>query len=237
MNYYTLALTSHVVAGAVALVTFWTAGLMRKGTPRHRRVGQVYLCAMLAVIVSGIPLVFAAIGRGEPVKALFLGFLLLLVGNACWSAWRAIRDRRERSRYFGPVYWTLAIATALSGAGISALGIEVGAPILTVFGLVGVFSGYGAWRSWRRAPDDPKWWLKEHYNAMIGNGVATHIAFFGIGLRNALPMIDPQTLQLFAWFAPLSASLVAGWWLNRKYGTRRSVGHADQGNAMLSARG
>ena len=90
--------------------------------------------------------------------------------------------------------------------------------LLQVFGGVGVMGGIGAWTSWRRSATDPKWWLKEHYGAMIGNGVATHIAFFGIGLRSLLPGVDPVLLQNFAWFAPLAASLVAAAWLNRKYG-------------------
>ena len=39
-----------------------------------------------------------------------------------------------------------------------------------------------------------------------------------IGLRNLLPGVDPQLLQQFAWFTPLAGSLVAAWWLGRKYG-------------------
>src|SRR5690606_16814152 len=57
-----------------------------------------------------------------------------------------------------------------------------------------------------------------HYGAMIGNGVATHIAFFGIGLRSLLPGVDPQLLQHFAWFTPLAGAFIAAWWLGRKYG-------------------
>jgi hypothetical protein len=116
------------------------------------------------------------------------------------------------------VYWTLGGITFLAGALMIGFGLQYGIAILAVFGGVGAFVGLGALRSRRRARTDPKWWLKEHYGAMIGNGVATHIAFFGVGLRNALPGVDPALLQNFAWFTPLAASLVAGWWLDRKYG-------------------
>lgn len=213
-----LPLILHIAAGTVALATFWTAGLVKKGTPLHRRVGQVYLLAMLAIILTGIPLVLQVIARGQPVGALFLTYLLVLVGNASWSAWRAIRDRRDRAAFFGPMYWFVAALTAGSGLAIIALGLQTGAVLLQVFGGIGVLGGYGAFTSWRRSATDPKWWLKEHYGAMIGNGVATHIAFFGIGLRGLLPGVDPQLLQLFAWFTPLAGSLVAAWWLGRKYG-------------------
>lgn len=218
MDIATLPLVLHVAAGTVALATFWTAGLVKKGTPLHRRVGQVYLLAMLAIVLTGIPLVLQVTARGQPVGALFLTYLLVLVGNASWSAWRAIRDRRDRAAYFGPMYWFVAALTAGSGLAIIALGLQTGAVLLQVFGGVGVLGGIGALRGWRRSATDPRWWLKEHYGAMIGNGVATHIAFFGIGLRGLLPGVDPQLLQHFAWFTPLAGSLVAAWWLGRKYG-------------------
>jgi uncharacterized membrane protein len=218
MDLAAIPLALHIAAGTVALLTFWTAGLIRKGTPLHRRIGQVYLLAMLTIIVTGIPLVLKAIDRGQPVAALFLTYLLVLVGNASWFAWRAIRDRRDRAAYYGPMYWFAAVLTATSGLAIIALGTQAGAPLLQVFGGVGVLAGVEAWRSWRRSAHDPKWWLKEHYGAMIGNGVATHIAFFGIGLRGLLPGVDPQLLQHVAWFTPLAGAFIAAWWLGRRYG-------------------
>ena len=209
---------AHVVAGTIALATFWTAGLAKKGSPLHRSVGKVYLLAMLGIMLTGIPLVLQLVARGQPVGALFLTYLLVLVGNATWSAWRAIRDRRDRAAYYGHMYWFVAALTAGSGLAMIAFGMQVGAVLLQVFGGVGVLGGIGAWTSWRRSATDPKWWLKEHYGAMIGNGVATHIAFFGIGLRGLLPGVDPQLLQHFAWFTPLAGAFIAAWWLNRKYG-------------------
>ena len=29
--------------------------------------------------------------------------------------------------------------------------------------------------------NDTRWWMREHVRANLGNGVATHIAFFAIG--------------------------------------------------------
>ncbi|GAB2666526.1 hypothetical protein [Arenimonas aestuarii] len=213
-----IPLILHVAAGIVALVSFWTAGLVKKGTPFHRGVGRVYLLAMLGIVLTGVPLVLQLADRGHPVGALFLTYLLVLVGNASWFAWRAIRDRRDRAAFYGPMYWFVVVLTAVSGLAIIALGWQVGSVLLQVFGGVGVVGGIGAFFSWRRSASDPTWWLKEHYGAMIGNGVATHIAFFGIGLRGMLPGVDPQVIQLYSWFTPLAGAVIAGWWLNRKYG-------------------
>lgn len=226
MSLYAVSLYLHIAAGSLALLTFWVAGLMRKGSPLHRRVGQAYLLAMLVVVVTGIPLVLDLIERGATVTAMFLGFLLLLVTSGCCNAWRAIRNRREPQAYYGPVYWTLTGLVVASGGGMVLLGVEVGSVLVGAFGGVGLLAGVSAVRGWRRAPTDPKWWLREHYNAMIGNGVATHIAFLGIGL-SSIPGIDPQLQQGFAWFGPLTLAFVAGWWLDRKYGGKRSVARVE----------
>lgn len=218
MNSYSLAVGVHVGAGTLALLSFWCAGLMRKGTPLHRRFGQFYLLAMLIVIVSGVPLVLGLLARDKLISAAFLGYLLILVSNTCWNAWRAIRDRRDYRRYFGSIYWLLTALSALAGLGMIALGLSRGAPLLWIFGSIGVIGLLSAFAARRRAPHTPNWWLREHYGAMIGNGVATHIAFFAIGLRNAFPSVDPALQQNLAWFGPLLVSIVAGVWLNRKYG-------------------
>ena len=60
----------------------------------------------------------------------------------------------------------------------------------------------------------------EHYNAMIGNGVAVHIAFLGIGLPRLLPMLGGATLQQLAWFGPLAVALAAKLWADRRWGAQ-----------------
>lgn len=215
-------LGTHIAAGAVALILFWIAAWMRKGTPGHRRIGQAYLVSMLVVLTTAIPLSLAMLQRGRADIAAFLGFLVLITGTACWSAWRAIRDRRHRERYFGPMYWTMTVVVFVSGLGVVALGIRIGAVLFMVFGAIGIVVLVESIVRYRRAPHDPKWWLREHYGAMIGNGVATHIAFFGIGLRNAFPMLDAAVVQSVAWFVPLAAAVVATVWLDRRYGSAKA---------------
>ena len=159
----------------------------------------------------------------------WLGRSLLLVAQGIWSAWRAIRDRRSPQKYFGPVFWTLTGACVTAGAAMIWLGLNIGQPIFAVFGGVGGVIAVGAMKARRRADSDPVWWLREHYSAMIGNGVATHIAFFSIGLRHLLPGLDPALLQNLAWFTPLAVAAVAGWWIGRKYGGKKAVGAPKRG--------
>jgi len=217
MNLMTLALPIHVAAGTVALAAFWFAALAPKGSRPHVLAGRTYLVAMLAIIISGIPLVARFAAEGAMVFAAFFGYLLLLVSFTCWTAWRAVRDRKRPERYTGSAYWLLLGLVACSGAAVVVLGLGRGSAILAAFGAIGPLLSVGGMRIRRRIRNDRLWWLKEHFGAMIGNGVATHVAFMSIGLRSLVPGADPALLNYLAWFGPLSVALVAGWWLNRRY--------------------
>jgi hypothetical protein len=59
--------------------------------------------------------------------------------------------------------------------------------------------------------------LQERY-AILGNGVATRIAFLSIGRRNAMPFIEPQLRLQVAWLLPLVVAVIAAVCLERKYG-------------------
>ena len=82
MDLYQAIVYAHIAAGSVALILFWTAGLMKKGTTSHRRVGQFYLLAMVGVMLSGLVMVQAAFNRGQTYAGIFLGFLVLLVATS-----------------------------------------------------------------------------------------------------------------------------------------------------------
>lgn len=207
----------HVLAGTLALLTFWTVAVLRKGTNRHRLVGRVYLLAMATVVVTGVPLTLARALDGQTVGAAFLGYLLLLVSTSVWLSWRAIRDRAAPARYFGRVHAALAVANPLAGLAVLALGLSVGSTLLTGFSLVGVFTGVDMWRRRRVMPARPNWWMKEHYGAMIANGAATHVAFLALGLPRLLPDIAGSAVYLAGWFLPVLLAVAATLWLDRRH--------------------
>ena len=216
MEAYSLFLGLHLGAGSIALLSFWTAAAFRKGSRPHVLAGRVYLLAMLGVILSGGPLVAMQAARGQAAAAAFLGFLLVLVSWSCWGAWRAIRDRRHPERYAGPVYQTLSWLTLAGGGAMAGLALTHGSVLFGVFAAVGVLAGLDGLRVRRRIAADPLWWLKEHYGAMLGNAVATHIAFLSIGLRRLLPGLEGPLLTYLSWFGPLAVALAAGWWIERR---------------------
>lgn len=207
----------HVLVGTVALVTFWTAALARKGSPLHKAVGKVYLLAMFGVVVTAVPLALSYALQGQWIGAAFLGYLVILVSHSCRVAWLAIHWKRDFARFTGTGFRVSAALLGISGVAVSVLGMLYGVWLLIIFGLIGPLGALEARKLIRNGPQSPKWWLKEHYGAMIGNGVATHIAFLQIGLMRLIPGLGDTVVQHLAWFGPLVVAFAAGYWLDRRY--------------------
>lgn len=223
MTLHSMIFMIHAGLGTVALATFWIAGLSRKGSPVHRAAGKVYLVAMTGLLLAAAPLAIGVLKR-FPVGGAFLLYLLVIVTTSMWCSWRALKDKRDWARYTGPVHRGLMWANLASALAIAAVGLLVAKQmqlIIVAFAGIGLM-GFVQMRRFRRAqPADPRWWLREHLNGMLGNGVATHIAFLSIGLPKALPMLAGQTLQNLAWLGPLVVAFIAGSVLTRKYLPKR----------------
>jgi hypothetical protein len=80
----------HVIAGGIAILAGCAAMLFAKGTPRHRRAGDVYVVAMLVMTSSAF--VAAAFLRPNKTNVLAAMFTFYLVA----SAWLAMHRRRAQ---------------------------------------------------------------------------------------------------------------------------------------------
>lgn len=220
MTAYQILVACHGIVGVIALLTFWTAAFARKGSPLHRRVGQGYLLAMVGIVVTALPLAAYKVAQGQSVTAAFLAYLAVITATGVWGAWRAIRDKHDVARYTGPVYAGFAWLSLFSGVSVFALGVKVGSPLLLGFSVIGLFAGQDMLRKRRnraRLAAQPRWWLVEHYTAMLGNGIATHIAFLAIGLPRVLPAIDGVALHYLGWFGPLLVAVIAKVLIDRRW--------------------
>lgn len=224
MTAYQTLVAAHGAVGTLALATFWTAAAARKGGPLHRRAGQLYLLAMTGILLTAVPMALWRYGEGQVRTAAFLGYLAAITANGVWAAWRAIRDKHDVVRYTGPVYVASGLLALAAGLGVLALGLKDGSPLFIGFSWIGLYIGYDSLRKrLRRArlAERPRWWMREHYSAMLGNGIATHVAFLAIGLPRLLPAADGTALHYFAWFAPLLVAVIAKLALDRKYAAPR----------------
>lgn len=233
MTLHSISFALHAGLGTLALITFWTAGLSRKGSPLHRLAGKVYLLAMAGLLLAAVPLI-ALLAAVNPVAGAFLSYLVVITTTSVWNSWRAVRDKRDWPRYTGPVYRTLMWANLVSGLAIAYVGLFITNQMQVIFvafsgiGIVGFVQMY---RFSHRRPEDARWPLREHLKAMLGNGVATHIAFLTIGLPRLLPFLAESSLLNLSWLAPLVVAFVSGAYLTRKYLPKRH-GVAPAGSAV-----
>ncbi len=228
---YSLFVALHILAGVVALVGFWSAALMKKGSPRHRALGKVYLVAMAVIVATALPItVQYAFFRQQPLSALFLAYLMAITGNAAWLAWRAVTDKRDWKRLVGRIGWKLALWPMLLLALATLLvGIGQGQILFLGFSMIGLWAGWRMRTFARRGPSRPDWALRQHYQSMLGAGIATHVAFLGIGMRpvwqwlQAHATVPPLLVELFPWTAPVVVAVIVGIRLDRRYGGRRAA--------------
>ena len=236
MTLHTLSYFVHVGLGILALATFWTSGLSRKGSPVHRASGKLYLLAMAGLLVAAVPLT-VTLGARNPVAGGFLAYLIIITTTSVWTSWRAVKDKKDWARFTGPVYRGLMVANLASGLAIAYVGLFVTTQmqiIFVAFSSIGIIGAVNMWRFSRREPEDARWPLRQHLSAMLGNGVATHIAFLSIGLPKLLPFLAGSSLLNMAWLAPLVVATLAGVYLTRKYlPKRRAAASAQAGNPAV----
>ncbi len=214
---YQTLVAAHGTIGLIGLLCFWMAVSLRKGSNGHRLAGRVYLVAMLGICISGTPMAISRFIDGHVSSGAFLSYLLLLVLGAGWLGWRAIRDRHDVDRYRGAGYLAIALTWLGAGTAMLLLGLSKGDMLIAGFSLVGLHAGIDMLRRRRTLGDNPRWWMRAHYSAIFGTGVATHISFLSIGLPRLLPMLDGPLLGYASWFVPLVVAQVATFVLDRKY--------------------
>ena len=100
----------------VALVSFWIAALAAKGGDLHRRSRKVYLLALIGVMTLSSLMVAGRALQGDPGAAVFLAFLISLVGTASWLMWFSIRFKHDAGRLHGSSYRGLASWLVIAGA-------------------------------------------------------------------------------------------------------------------------
>lgn len=213
---YSLVLLSHAGIGVVALAAYWTAGLAKKGSPVHRAAGKLFMLTMLFILVTSCVFVGRMLVQQQGEQAAFFAYLIVISGTALATGWLSLRWKKDHRRYHGRWYRGLAAFNVLCGAGVLALGVQGGSPVLMGFSLVGLLRGSAMLHLSRQA-ESPRWWLREHLGSMIGNGVAVHVAFLLVGLNRLLPPDWRGHTELIGWLLPLAVAGVAGVVFGRRY--------------------
>ena len=226
---YQWLLLVHGLSGLVALVTFWIAAFAKKGSPLHVRVGKLYFLSMLGIVITALPMAVIIAGRGNHGTAVFLAYLVVITASAMWLGRHAIRSKRDQLAFRGGVYLAVAVLNIVASIAVFIIGLQISEVLLMGFSTVGMHNGTQMLIRRFRPLAMTRWWMKEHIAAMLGCGVATHIAFLAIGMNRIVDMIGikpPGWYGLIAWFGPLVVAVVCGLWLTRKYVPKTRPGAA-----------
>jgi hypothetical protein len=187
MDLFDLGRILHSGIGCVALVAFWVAALSRKGGDRHRSAGRLYLAALAGVMALSSLMVAGKALAGDPALAVFLAFLISMVGTASWLTWFAVRYRRRPERLLGPTYRVLATWLIVAGSSLFALGLARRLPLTMFLSLLGAGFGVNMWRLALLPGRDSGWWLAQHMNGVMLNFIATHDSFLALGVGSVVP--------------------------------------------------
>jgi uncharacterized membrane protein len=221
MSIYQALVYLHVVCGVAALLTFWTAAMARKGSALHKAVGRGYLIAMCGIIATAAPMSAFFFFRGLTAIGIFLLYLCVITSTAMWTSWRAVQLKRAPEQFFSKRHRAVALLNLAAAAVVLVAGLWQGNALLSVFWIVGAMIAFNMLRAARKQNAlAPNWWLREHYGAMLGNGVATHIAFLSIGLMPVLSKLKIPGIEVLPWLLPLAVSAIAGAYLDRRYGAK-----------------
>ena len=217
---YKILLAMHGLVGLVALVTYWLAAFARKGSPWHRAVGKAYMLAMLGIVATATPMAIIIAAQGKYAIAIFLGYLVIVTATGIWLGWRSIRRKGDQTAFRDRAYLAVALLNLGAAATSATVGAKIGNPLLIGFSAVGLIGGTQMLLRRARPLANARWWLREHFAAMIGCGVATHVAFLQIGFARLAQMFGlhpPAWYSMIGWFLPVAVSVAVGIRLNRKY--------------------
>lgn len=191
-----LTILVHIGAGVAAMALGFYLLWAPKGTPRHRRVGRVFL--VLALVVCASAAAGVLLFRFLPLSAV----LTVLVSYQVLGGWRAVHTRAAGPDAVDALLWLIAAALGagltvrLSGAG--------GAVAYSTLGALGVLLAYDAARwlfpqHWHGAL-----WRYEHIYKLVASLFGMLSAAVGNTVRAGQPwsQLLPSVLGavVIAWF-------------------------------------
>jgi len=233
MTLYALGRMLHVIVGVVTLITFWTAALAPKGSPRHRAAGRIYLLSLVGILATASLMLVDRLRAGQLDLAAFLFFIAIFLGTSAWLAWASIRSRRDVRLLTGTVYRLLASLNIAAGVLMIGLFVVTRFPLMLVLSLVGIGQGAAMWRLALGGPRDERWWLEQHMNAAVVNFGSTHDTFLAVAVGSVVPVLRAPGPRAVVALVVLLVAMALRIGLGRLY--LRTQGRSGEGEPMALA--
>lgn len=200
----------HIAAGFLALGAGAVALGTKKGGRNHRLAGRAFVVGMAVVAATAI----ALYPMGPTEIRLFLVMVAIFSFYFAFTGYRVLSRKRPADEA-GPVDWVatalvlLASAWMLGTGGLWALDGRSFAPILLVFGVIGVGFGGFDLRTYRGSDDGPPVWMVSHLQRMLGAYIATVSAVSAVNLHALPPAVR--------WLWPTAVGVPIIVYLSKKY--------------------
>lgn len=236
------AVVLHVLAGIIAIATFWLPALARKGGPLHKQVGRYYSYAMYSVAVTA--LLICSVRLLSPLSLLppewtdatparitrfveqsrmsgsFLGVLALLVFANVRHGLLVLAAKAERRELRAPSHLLLLSLLFAAGAIGTVVGVTKGFMLLQIFGPLALLNAVDMLRYSFKSVLSPRQWVLEHLGNLLGAGIATHTAVLVFGAARIVNDWIPRGYELLPWVAPGIVGLIATQIYRRQYQKR-----------------
>ncbi|WP_291070798.1 hypothetical protein [Hyphomonas sp.] len=213
----------HISSGAPGLIGFWLPVIARKGSPLHRRSGQIFVGLMLATATFAMAMAtltilepvathpklaaHALLGHPEIIRGIFgwmMLFLAMLTINLAVYGRACIANRSLHARNRSPLNLALQIALTAAALNCAIQGVRIEQWMMVGISVVGFATvGTNLWFMLRPKPG-PFEWLTEHIKALVGTGISVYTAFFAFG---AVRFIPELALSPALWSIPLVTGL------------------------------
>ncbi|MFZ4122748.1 MAG: hypothetical protein ACOYKM_13925 [Caulobacterales bacterium] len=212
-----IARWSHIGVGTLAFASLWTAAFARKGGGLHRGAGRVYGWTMVIVLITAAVLTLTTLTRGQWTGAVFLFYLLTITATSLWMGKRTLSFKGDSHGYTRGPFLTVGVLNIVAATGAIAVGLIAEQHFIVGVSIIGFLIGFGIIGMWRKPPEHPRFWLKEHIGGMVGAGIATHVAFASIGLRQLFPDLDATVITIWPWLVPVVGGFVFAGLAERRY--------------------
>jgi uncharacterized membrane protein len=210
----------HITCGILALAAGATALCATKGSPLHRRSGQVFVAAMLVMTLTGAALAWLKPDRGSVVAGLLTFYL---VSTATLTVKRPLAQVRGLT--VGLMLLALVLAAVGFGFGFQALASANGrvdgipAPPLFMFGIVALLAAaMDARMLWAGGIEGAHRLARHLWRMTYAMWMATTSAFLGQAKFFPLPVRESGLLAV----PVLLVTAMLLYWLVRVYWRRRA---------------
>jgi hypothetical protein len=227
--FHTLVVT-HIVFGAVGLVSFWVPVIGRKGGPLHKVWGKVFAwsiigagcvavglatCTLIDPLGTHPHLTDKAFVRG--IFGVMMLYLAILTLNLAWYGLQTIANKRNHGANRRGLNLVLQPLLLIAATACAMEGVIIGQVLMVGMSVIGFATVATNLAFMLNAKPGPKDWLREHVKAIVGAGISVYTAFFAFGAVRIMPEI---ALNPILWSVPLITGLSIILYHWRKMGVR-----------------